>query len=303
MLTPISTHHAFTLPQSFTTQRTLSVTAAAPDASPVQTADDILDDLAARLEQDLDYQILRQSFDLESNTSLRLQRHTGAEQQPELVARTAVTVPAQVTTARSTQPQSVVALTVETRQQRTANPSLSTTQLEINIQTADPLALDLSGAGIATTGVTAGVQFDLDGDGQLEHISTVAADTWLLALDRNGNEKIDDGHELFGDQHGAAHGFAELARYDADAAGLADGVIDANDAVFSQLRLLQFTSTGAQVSQTLTAAGVTALELGYQNTRKALNVYDMVTQSGQFHRADGRSGETADIALSYHDLA
>jgi hypothetical protein len=310
MLTPIPVYRPLpTVLPSSVPQRTLSVTTVAPpDAAPIQTADDILDDLAARLEQDLDYQILRQSFDLDSKTSLRLRHDTAEEQQADVTAASTFVAlklrfaaPAPVPTQQ--EHSATLALTLDARPQRTVSVALHTTELEVNIATADPLVLDLSGAGIATTGVAAGVRFDLDGDGQQEQISTVAADTWLLALDRNGNGVIDDGRELFGDQHGAAHGFAELARHDADASGHADGVIDANDAVFSQLRLLQFAKDGTQVSQTLTEAGVTALELGYQNTRKALNLYDTVAQTAQFQRTDGSSGETADILLGLRHLA
>ncbi|MFD2112929.1 hypothetical protein [Thiorhodococcus fuscus] len=167
------------------------------------------------------------------------------------------------------------------------------------VRVGDPLVLDLSGEGITTTGVESGVRFDLDGDGSEDRTSFATGGSWFLALDRNGNGRIDDGHELFGDQNGAAHGFAELARYDDNA----DGVIDASDKVFSELRLTQVNEKGEQVVKTLAEADVTALDLGYQNTRKALNLYDTVAQVGQFHRSDGSTGETADVLLGYSDIA
>jgi hypothetical protein len=166
------------------------------------------------------------------------------------------------------------------------------------VQVGDPLVLDLGGRGIMTTGIPSGVLFDLDGDGQTERMSTVTGESWFLALDWNANGRIDDGHELFGDQNGAAHGFAELARHD----GNADGVIDAGDAVFANLRLVQLGEGGAQVSQSLSEANVTRIELGYQNVRKALDLYDQVAQSGRFTRADGTQGEAADVLLGYRDL-
>ncbi len=288
MLTPLPIHSLSSLPTT-SAVRPVLVTAAPPAAAPasaIRTADDILDDLANRLEQDLDYQILRQTLNLETETALR---RRVAETPPPAPAATVRTE--EIVTASAQRQEQAASLTVTfaSGQQRV---------MEVSVETADPLVLDLSGAGVTTTGVDAGVQFDLNGDGQQERISTVAGDTWLLALDRNGNAQIDDGSELFGDQHGAAHGFAELARYDADASG----VIDANDAVFSQLRLLQLGSDGTQRTQTLAEAGVTALELGYQHTRKALNVYDTVAQSGQFQRTDGSRGEAADVLLGYRSL-
>lgn len=91
------------------------------------------------------------------------------------------------------------------------------------------------------------MRFDLDADGRMDSISVPTGDDALLALDRNGNGRIDDGRELFGDQHGAVNGFAELARFDDNG----NGRIDAADAVFDQLRLLRFDAQGRQQLQTL----------------------------------------------------
>lgn len=277
---------------------------------------DLAAEIAARLEQDVDYQILRKSFDLESKTALNVHR---AQTRAAAVQADAVTANqnAVVLNLRSTNQQeptapvalaqqrsstSRFALVFETRQQQSLEVTVQVTD-NTSIFTTDPLVLDLSDAGITTTGVADGVAFDLNADGVTEQVSMVNGDTWLLALDRNGNGRIDDGGELFGDQHGATHGFAELARYDADANGVADGVIDANDLVFSQLQLLQMSSDGAQVTQALTDAGVAAIELAHQNTRKALNLYDTVSQTGQFRRTDGSTGEAADVLLGYRNTA
>lgn len=59
-----------------------------------------------------------------------------------------------------------------------------------------------------------GVRFDLDGDGIEEQTSWTVANSGLafLALDRNGNGKIDNGKELFGNytHPGKNNGFAAL---------------------------------------------------------------------------------------------
>jgi len=172
-------------------------------------------------------------------------------------------------------------------------------RIEAEVQVSDPLVLDLAGEGIATSGLDAGVRFDLDGDGTQEQVSFVSGGTWALALDRNGNGTIDDGRELFGDQHGAAHGFEELARFDDNQ----DGRINAEDEVFSRLRLVQLDAAGGQRQQSLEEAQVVAIDTGYQQTRKALNLYDRVAQSGGFERADGSRGEAADVLLAHRDLA
>lgn len=63
----------------------------------------------------------------------------------------------------------------------------------------------------------------------------------MLMLDRNGNGHLDDGSELFGDStilpNGmkGSNGFQALVYYDANG----DGRIDANDPIWSQLRVWQ----------------------------------------------------------------
>jgi hypothetical protein len=173
-------------------------------------------------------------------------------------------------------------------------------QLELNVnieaepQKTDPLVLDLAGNGFRTSGLERGVRFDLDGDGRPDQISVPTGDDALLALDRNGNGRIDDGRELFGDQHGAANGFAELARHDDNG----DGRIDAQDAIFHRLSLLRFDAQGRQSSQSLSQAGVSAIELRARDVKMALGAYDEIAQLGRFEFADGRSGQAADLLLA-----
>jgi hypothetical protein len=59
--------------------------------------------------------------------------------------------------------------------------------------------------------------FDIDADGQADRISWVDAGTPLLALDRNGNGRIDDGTELFGDSTPGSeklNGYVALSMFD-----------------------------------------------------------------------------------------
>lgn len=282
---------------------------------PSQSAGDLTTQLREQLEQDPDYQILRRAFPLSVSSA-----ESPATPPPTQHTQTSGSTTHDVFMGAYLSDGSISStnFTLDGTWNQTAfsqfqfsatssdpNFAFQSAQLTASIgedsavQTGDPLVLDLSGRGIATTGIEAGVQFDLTGDGQLEQMSFVTGDSWFLALDSNDNGRIDSGRELFGDQNGAEHGFAELARHD----GNADGVIDANDEVFSRLRLLQIDSRGEQVTQTLDEAGVTAINLGYQNTRKALNAYDYVAQIGQFQRTDGSAGEASDVQLGYQRLA
>lgn len=173
-------------------------------------------------------------------------------------------------------------------------------ELELNVtinaepQKTDPLVLDLAGNGFSTSGLNRSVRFDLDADGKREQISVPTADDALLAYDRNGNGRIDDGRELFGDQHGAANGFAELRKYDDNG----DGRIDKQDVTFERLSLLRFDAQGRQSSQSLSQAGVSAIDLQARDVQIALGAYDEIAQLGRFEFADGRSGQAADLLLA-----
>lgn len=73
--------------------------------------------------------------------------------------------------------------------------------------------------------------FDLDIDGNEEEISFAGQGSGFLALDKNGDGKINDGSELFGTSSG--DGFKDLATYDEDE----NGWIDENDSIFSKLKV------------------------------------------------------------------
>ena len=62
----------------------------------------------------------------------------------------------------------------------------------------DPLILDLDGDGIETTTLKDGVYFDHNGDDISFKTSWVDKDDALLVLDKNLNNQIDNGNELFG---------------------------------------------------------------------------------------------------------
>ncbi|MEW6532821.1 MAG: hypothetical protein AB1473_18470 [Thermodesulfobacteriota bacterium] len=103
----------------------------------------------------------------------------------------------------------------------------------------DPLILDLNGDGVNTVGLSAGIHFDQDGNEFKELTGWVAPGDGILMLDRNGNGRLDDASELFGDLMvlpdgmTTGNGFAALAYYDANS----DGKIDYSDPIWSQLKL------------------------------------------------------------------
>jgi hypothetical protein len=108
-----------------------------------------------------------------------------------------------------------------------------------------PVLLDLNNDGFELTDAYDGVRFDIGTDGHLDLVAWTKAnsdDAWLV-LDRNGNGRIDNGSELFGNmapqpESNDRNGFRALAVYDLAAnGGNGDGIISSSDVVFTQLRL------------------------------------------------------------------
>ena len=134
-----------------------------------------------------------------------------------------------------------------------------------------PLILDLDGDGVETLGKTAGIHFDQDKNGFAETSGWVGKDDGLLVCDRNGNGKIDDGGELFGnntllaDGQKAANGFEALKGLDTNK----DGKVDATDTAYANLRVWKDANSdgiaGAGELLTLSQAGVKSLNTGYMN--------------------------------------
>lgn len=101
----------------------------------------------------------------------------------------------------------------------------------------DPLAIDFGAAGINLTTLENGVNFDLDNNGFEEKTAWIGTEDGFLALDVNGNQKIDNGSELFGDQFILSNGkrsefgFEALSDFDENN----DQLITEEDPVFQKL--------------------------------------------------------------------
>ena len=130
----------------------------------------------------------------------------------------------------------------------------------------DPLVLDLDGDGVEVTALAgSSVHFDYDQDGFAERTGWVSPDDGILVIDRNGNGIVDGAAELFGSA--TQDGFEVLETLDTNG----DGVIDAEDEDFAELRIWQ-DADGDGVADageliTLQEANIVAIEL----TRTAVN--------------------------------
>lgn len=106
--------------------------------------------------------------------------------------------------------------------------------------------------------------FDLDADGKEESISFAGKGSGFLALDKNGDGKINDGSELFGTSSG--DGFRDLAAFDEDG----NGWIDENDSVFERLKVWTKDENGNDYLIDLKKADVGAIYLGNADTQFSL---------------------------------
>ena len=163
----------------------------------------------------------------------------------------------------------------------------------------DPLVIQY-GKGSAAVGLTEEkYAFDLDADGQKDSMSFVKPGAGFLALDQNGDGKINDGSELFGAKSGDA--FGDLAKFDADG----NGWIDENDDVYGKLRIWAKDDQGKDQLLSLKEADVGAIYLGSVATEFSLKdsrneLQGQVRQSGLFLRDSGEVGtvQRLDLATS-----
>lgn len=259
-----------------------------PDAAPAEPVQ-ALDEIEARKDASVDYQILKGFLaTLGRRVDDRPEREPSPPRTQPASSPADATVLQPVADPRPERPRAE-----PQRREAAADGERATPQPPV--RQSDPLALDLDGDGLHTTGVERGAAFDIDGDGVTDRVSFVTGGDAFVALDRNRNGVIDSGRELFGDQLGHANGFLALADHDDNG----DRRIDAGDAVYADLRLLRIDSDGSQSLTTLAAAGVRAIHLDYVDTRQALNAYDSITQLGRFERSDGSTGVAGDLLLGY----
>ncbi len=162
----------------------------------------------------------------------------------------------------------------------------------------DPLVVNFGGTA-AQLASHAGQRFlfDLDGDGEAELLPLFASGSGYLALDLDGNGRVDSGRDLFGPRTG--RGFGELAAHDLDG----NGWIDADDPIFGKLFVWTPDAEGAGALRSLASLGVGAIALAHVATPFALRGPDnadlgFVKNTGLYLDREGRAGSLQEIDLT-----
>ncbi len=172
----------------------------------------------------------------------------------------------------------------------------------------DPLVLDLNGDGVNLSSMAGNnASFDVDKDGFAERVGWVRGGDGMLVRDLNGNGKIDDIGEMFGNDQ--TPGFTQLATLDGNHDGKisalddgladfnGDGVVDASD-TFATLKVWvdanEDGKTDAGELKSLASLDIVSISTGstVTNTTDSGNI---IAATGTFVRGDGTTGTIGEV--------
>ncbi len=124
----------------------------------------------------------------------------------------------------------------------------------------DPLIIQFGNQSLGN--IKEKVQFDVNNDSQMNSLPVFSGDVGYLVFDKNNNQKVDNGSELFGPNTG--NGFAELATLDSNN----NGFFDPQDQNFQQVFIWQPSTKSREDNNliSLSQAGITAIYLTPINT-------------------------------------
>jgi Ca2+-binding RTX toxin-like protein len=171
----------------------------------------------------------------------------------------------------------------------------------VGLYSFDPLVLDLDGDGFnLTSEANSKAYFEFDDDGFAEHTGWLRGTDGFLVRDANGNGRIEDITEMFG--NASTGGFDMLAGYDSNG----DGIISAADVSFAQIQVWQDADqdglTDAGELKSLAALGIVSISLTHAAPAEPTLIGgNAISQIGNFTRADGTIGQVADVALQINE--
>ena len=181
-----------------------------------------------------------------------------------------------------------------------------------------PLIVDTGRNGYKLTSVENGVRFDLNADGVPEQVAWTRRDSddAFLALDRNGNGRIDDGTELFGNHTPAGpdqpdvttpNGFEALKFVETLVYGQSERneVITSRDAVFSRLVLWRDLNHNGisepDELQPVSESGLETISTEYKNSKRVDKNGNEFRQRSRVKWSDGQYDHIFDVWLQWRD--
>jgi len=165
--------------------------------------------------------------------------------------------------------------------------------IDRQVRGKDPLILNLSGVFKGLTENT--IDFDIDADGVKDKIHFVKDGSGILVIDKNGDDRINDGKEVIGTQTGNA--ISELTDYDEDK----NGWIDEGDGIFVKLAVWEKDKLGNDVITPIKEKGIGAISLASAVTPFQIKnsdvPYGMIDATGVFLFEDGRGSSLHRVDL------
>lgn len=162
---------------------------------------------------------------------------------------------------------------------------------------AQPVILDLDSNGVQITELSRSTHFvDATGDGLLNLTAWAAAGDAVLFIDDDGDGTLSEHREyIFTEWDPTATSDIEALRAVFDSNH--DGVLDSNDARFSDFRLQVTLADGSTEVKTLSVEGIASIDLTADATNIALSDGSVITGQTTFERTDGSTGIVADAVL------
>ncbi|WP_176590879.1 VCBS domain-containing protein [Sphingobium sp. EM0848] len=154
---------------------------------------------------------------------------------------------------------------------------------------AAPVVLDLNGDGVQFVPISAGMTFDYQNNGHPLATAWAGVGDGVLALQNGSGYQVVFGSNGLSDLQGLA------ATYDTNH----DGVLNVQDANWSQFGALVTQANGGEVFETLSQLGITSIKLTSNGvTYGAANGEVTVVGESSFTRTDGTQGTAADAVFA-----
>ncbi|KYG21651.1 hypothetical protein SE92_16435 [Bradyrhizobium sp. AT1] len=165
--------------------------------------------------------------------------------------------------------------------------------------TANPVVLDLTGAGINITELGSSAQYmDMTGDGYKNRTAWAGAGNGVLVFDVNANGLVDSANEFqftAWDPTAATDMQALRDVFDTNH----DGKLDSSDTNFSAFKVLVTNADGTTTLKTLAELGIASINLTTDNYQNVLADGSTISGRTTYTRTDGSTGTAADVSLAY----